>query len=91
MGAAIRARTPEYFVRDRVLIVISQILDVPVEQLRDESSPDTVAVWDSLKHMNLILAIEEEFGIYFSDEKIRQMLNVGTIVANVSELTPSGR
>jgi acyl carrier protein len=78
-------------VKDRVLTVISQVLGVPVEELREDSSPATVAVWDSLKHMNLILAMEEEFGIYFSDENIRQMLNVGTIVANVSELTPSGR
>jgi len=29
---------------------------------------DTVEAWDSIKHMNLVLAIEEEFGISIPDE-----------------------
>jgi acyl carrier protein len=29
---------------------------------------DTVEAWDSIKHMNLVLAIEEEFGVSIPDE-----------------------
>ncbi|MBF0526024.1 MAG: acyl carrier protein [Deltaproteobacteria bacterium] len=73
--------------KDRVLKIVSQVLNVPVELLNEESSPDTVASWDSLKHMNLILALEEEFGIQFRDEQIVEILKVGLIIEAVKEFT----
>ena len=56
-----------------------------MEQLNEDSSPDTVENWDSLKHMNLILALEEEFNITFSDEEIVEMLSVKIIVKTLKE------
>ncbi|MBF0474264.1 MAG: acyl carrier protein [Deltaproteobacteria bacterium] len=73
--------------KDRVLKIVSQVLNVPIELLNEESSPDTVASWDSLKHMNLILALEEEFGIQFRDEQIVEILKVGLIIEAVKEFT----
>ena len=71
--------------KDRVVEIVSQIMNVPIEQLDDDSSPDTVGNWDSLKHMNLILALEEEFNIAFSDEEIVEMLSVQIIVEILKE------
>lgn len=70
---------------DRVLRIVSQVMEVPVEQLDEESSPDTIENWDSLKHMNLTLALEEEFNIAFSDEEIVDMLSVQIIVETLKE------
>jgi acyl carrier protein len=61
-------------------------MGVPEQEIGDESSINTVEVWDSLKHMNLVLALEEEFGVQFSDEKIVEMLSVAQIVEAVHEL-----
>ena len=66
--------------KDRVLRIISQILNVPIEQLDDDSSTDTIENWDSLKHMNLILALEEKFAVAFLDDEVVEMLSVGKIV-----------
>ena len=66
--------------RDEVLRILSQVLNVPTEQLDDDCSPDTVANWDSLKQMNLILALEEEFGATFPDDEVVKMLSVRRIV-----------
>lgn len=74
--------------RDRVIKVISQVLEIPVEAIGDDASPETIESWDSLKHMNLVLALEDEFGIRFSDETIVSMLNVGSIVDAVAQLAP---
>ena len=63
-------------------------MNVSVEQLDEDSSPDTVKNWDSLKHMNLILAIEEEFAIAFSDEEIVDMLSIRRIVEILEEKGP---
>jgi acyl carrier protein len=76
--------------RDRVVRVTSQVLNLPAEAITEESSPRTVEGWDSLGHMNLMLALEEEFGVQFSDERILQLLSVGTIVQALQELTGTG-
>ena len=72
----------------RVLNVVSQVLGIPVDAITDDSSPENVEAWDSLKHMNLVLALEEEFGIRFSDERIVAMLSVRSITDAVAELVP---
>ena len=65
--------------------ILSQVLNVPIEQINSESSPDTISEWDSLKHMNLVLTIEQEFGIQFTEEQIIEMLNVALIVETLKE------
>jgi len=65
-------------------------MNVPIEQLDDDSSPDTVANWDSLKHMNLILALEEEFAVAFSDDEVTEMLSLRRIVEILSKKQPRG-
>lgn len=72
--------------KDRVYAVVSKVMEVPVESLTDESSGDTIEAWDSLKHMNLVLALEEEFGVQFAPEQIIELLNVGLISMTVQEL-----
>ncbi len=66
--------------RKRVFDIIAQVMNVPVGSLSEESSPESIEAWDSLKHMSLILTLEEEFGVQFSDEEIVTMLNVGLIM-----------
>ena len=50
-----------------------------------DSSPDTVEGWDSLQHLNLILALEEEFKFSFTEDQMVEMLSVGLIVETVAE------
>jgi acyl carrier protein len=72
----------------RVLEIVSNVLNVPVDRVSEDSSPDTIKEWDSLMHMNLVLTLEEEFGVHFSDEQIMEMLSVGQIIRTVLELVP---
>lgn len=55
---------------EKVRKIFSQILGIPQEQVNGETSPDTVATWDSLKHLNLVAALEEEFGVQFDDMEV---------------------
>jgi acyl carrier protein len=71
--------------RGRVVHIVSQIMGVPETSLDDRSSPDVIEAWDSLKHMNLVLALEEAFGIRFTDDEIMSMSSVAAIVAHVHE------
>ena len=62
-------------------------LEVPLDQVLPQSSPDTIETWDSIHHLNMVLALEQEFGIQFSPEEIEQLLSVELIVALVAEKT----
>jgi len=71
--------------KDKIFKIISQVMEVPVDQVNEESSPDNIEEWDSLKHMNLILALEEAFEVQFKDEEIVEMLSVGLIIITLKE------
>src|SRR5687767_12413456 len=53
----------------RLRNVMSAVLRVPAEEIHAGSSMDTIDTWDSLAHMNLVLAIEEEFGVSIPDDE----------------------
>jgi acyl carrier protein len=55
----------------------SDLFGVPVEQITAASSPQTLENWDSIQHLNLVLAVEEKFGVQLSPEEIEEMKNVG--------------
>ena len=73
--------------QESLFVIISQVMDVPVGEICLESSPDTIGSWDSLNHMNLVFALEEEFGVKFSDEAIVQMLDVATILNTLKDMS----
>jgi len=75
--------------RNRILSTIGRVMEVPPESLSDESSPENVAKWESLRHMNLMMALEQEFDIRFTDEQIMEMVNVRKIANTVAELVNS--
>ena len=60
---------------ERIKKVMSAVFEIPVEQVEDDSSPDTIDSWDSLKHMNMVVALEEEFEVEFTEDEILEMLN----------------
>jgi len=66
-------------VEDRIKSIMSTVFEIPEEQIKDNSSPDTIESWDSLKHMNLIIALEEEFKVEFTDNEIFEMMNYSLI------------
>ncbi len=70
---------------DKVLQVVSDVLGIPTVELNDDSSPDTIAGWDSESHINLILSLEAEFGVSLSPEDAMEMLSlkwIRTILAD---------
>jgi acyl carrier protein len=69
----------------RVQRIVSDVLQIPLEQVLPETSPDNVETWDSIQHLTLVLALEQEFGIQFSPEEIEQLLSVDLIAAFVEE------
>ena len=55
--------------------VLARVFDVDVAEIAETASNDTMDRWDSLRHMNLIVAIEEEFGVEFSGDQVADSVN----------------
>jgi acyl carrier protein len=49
-------------------LVMCTMLKVNASAIGDDSSMDNIPSWDSLAHMNLVLALEEEFKVTIPDE-----------------------
>jgi acyl carrier protein len=65
--------------RRKIIRVLSQVIGVPEENLDQESSPDTVEAWNSVSHIHLVLALEQEFGVTLSPQDAVEMLSVRLI------------
>lgn len=71
---------------EQVRSVASDIFGVPAEKITAESSPETIENWDSMQHLNLVLAVEEKFGVQLEPEDIEQMKNIGAVAKVVEKV-----
>lgn len=71
--------------RDQVRAVMAAVFSVPVDAIAEDASPETIASWESVTHMNLVLALEEEFGVQFTDEQLVQMQSLPAILQQLKE------
>ena len=72
-------------VQDRINNVMSAVFEIPIGQINEDSSLDTIESWDSLKHMNLVIALEEEFDCEFSDFEIVDLLSYKLIMTILND------
>lgn len=65
---------------EKLFHIVGVLIGVPPETLSEDSSRGKVAYWDSLKHMNIILELEEEFNVYFTDEEISKISSIRDMI-----------
>lgn len=70
--------------KERVKAVMSQVFGLRPEDISDSSSPETIDQWDSLKHMQLIMALEDEFEVEFPDEAIPKMVRFDRVIEKLT-------
>ena len=65
----------------RVKNFISSVIEINFCDVEMKLTSDNIETWDSLKHMNLVLALEDEFGVEFSDDEIVVLSNYSSILS----------
>ena len=65
---------------DQIRRIAADVFDERMERITLHSSPQTTQAWDSLAHLNLILALEEHFHIELTPEDSEQMTSIEAIV-----------
>lgn len=72
-------------IKERIKTTMSAVFNISAEEITENSSTDNMESWDSLKHLNLIIALEEEFGISIPDEEVGNMFNYKLIELIVND------
>ena len=65
--------------------IMHNILNVEKSSITDESSSDNISSWDSLRHIQLVVALEEEFDLEFLDGEITNLTSFTSIKAHISQ------
>ena len=64
--------------------IFRDILDDEEIVLEDSTTADDVEGWDSLTHIQLIVAIEKQFKIKFTSKEILSWRNVGEMLDSIA-------
>jgi acyl carrier protein len=79
-------------IENRVKKVMAEIFALPVDQVGPQLSVKTSSLWDSAHHINLVLALEHEFGTRLPDEVVVKMSDFEAVLQSINQsINQSGR
>ena len=70
---------------EKLLAIFTSTLGIPAGEIVEETSMANTTAWDSVAHLNLILSLEQEFGLRFSPEEFMQMQSVASLRRMLAE------
>lgn len=65
--------------------IFQDVFDNEEIHVFNETTAEDIEDWDSLEHINLIVAVEDAFGIKFSMGQVTKMKNVGEMADIILE------
>ena len=71
----------------RIIRIIAQIQRIPVENITPDSTFEQLKI-DSLDGINIVFALENEFGVEIPDEGVHNMRSVRDITEGIRKLIP---
>ncbi len=71
--------------------VFRQVFDDSSLNISRSTTANDIDEWDSLTHMNLIVAVELKFGIKFALGELQSLKNVGDLTDSIARKTSAGR
>jgi acyl carrier protein len=66
---------------DRLRTVLAEVFEVQPDEVPDDASIETMAGWDSLRQLELMLALELEYGVRLSAEDMLDLQSAEAIEA----------
>lgn len=69
--------------------ILADILELSPEQVTPDLSSASVANWDSFRHLQLILTIEDEFGVQFDPQRTPELTSVSLLQTELVKMGAS--
>ncbi len=66
-------------IQDQAQQVFREVFENPSLIITEKTVAADIPEWDSLAHINLIIALEQSFGFQFTSEEVTSMANVGDL------------
>ena len=60
--------------------IFADTLEIPVDEVTPDLSMESAENWDSFRHLQLILSIEDEYGVQFDPQKIPELTTVAKVL-----------
>jgi len=70
---------------NRVRLAVADLFNLPPDRVTAQTSQADVEEWDSLQHLNLVLALQQEFQVQINPEEMEKINSVETAVKIVQE------
>ncbi|WP_294765097.1 acyl carrier protein [uncultured Fusobacterium sp.] len=71
-------------IKERLQEIFRDIFDDEELEIREDMSAKDIEDWDSLAQINLIIAIEKEFGVKFNLEEVSKLKNIGEMLGLIN-------
>ena len=71
-------------IKEKTIELLADVLELSCEDIPENASPDVIERWDSLKHMLLVMSLEQEFDLKFTDDELTDLLTVDLIAEIIS-------
>lgn len=69
---------------DQIKAIMAKVFNLEVAAITNDASQQTLAAWDSLAHLNLIVELESEFDVSFEPEEIGVMTTLEAVEATLA-------
>lgn len=64
----------------KIFEIISNVIGEPLDSIKLDSGIGDFPKWDSLGHMSILTAVQDEFDVEFEPEEMIDIENVGDII-----------
>ncbi|MEW2445424.1 acyl carrier protein [Micromonospora marina] len=65
----------------RLVRLVADVLELPVDQVDAQTGPATTAAWVSLRHLQIVAAVEDAYRISLTPREIRTVRSVADLRA----------
>lgn len=70
----------------KIIQIIADTFNIPADKIDIESSNDTIEQWDSMGHLQLVMAVENELKIRFNTSELEGLKSVKKLVDKAANM-----
>ena len=70
---------------DKIKVIMAAVFKVDIAEIKEEISAANFEKWDSLAHINLVVALEQEFEVRIPDDLVEDLLSFKLVELTVRE------